>query len=367
METALRIYHEPHTGREHIQPVTARQHFEELATRPELASAAFVAPNTGRPVTVRKAYEQTYNRSGHSKRPTTPVRISACFAYAAGYGPRDHVFDRLKRLAPTDPAQKILITLAMNLYRGDADFSGCVDVTGRSLSLQQWITSHGTNYTTIAVHSVADFVHLSRRLIKSPADKERVHILFAGAVLPYEDFYLGSRSENHQKLYTSLKDGKEGLPIKDARRVGIPRLIKFRPTQTTLDGQSKSEIRGNFSQVRRNCYVSQLVIPPLAKANGEDQRVLDQIIHAGKDGIYVLACPSVSIEPDDLRTQLSDTKKRLIWHHLRWIVQDPEAQICRRGVSRSVASTISVRTDIPPENSSGWCADQGTLFEIPAP
>ncbi|MCK6417854.1 MAG: hypothetical protein L6Q57_02805 [Alphaproteobacteria bacterium] len=295
------------------------------------------------------------------------MKISACFAYAAGYGPKDHVFDRSKRLTAINPQQRILITLAMNLYRGDADFSNCLGKQGRALSLQQWITDHGTNYTTIAVQSVADLVVLSRRLIKSLADKERVHVLFAGAVLPYESFYLGPRPEKHRGLYQALKEGIEGLPIGQTRKVGLPRLIKFCPTQTTLDGKSASEMRGNFSQQGKDCYVSQLVIPPAAKAVNADQRVLDQVLDAGREGVYVLACPSVSIEPDNLRDQLTDPRKKLNWHHLRWIVQNSEAQICKRGISRIAVNTVSARSDIPPESSLGRHADQGMLFEKHAP
>ena len=110
------------------------------------------------------------------------------------------------------------------------------------------------------------------------------------------------------------------------RRVGMPRLIRFIPTDKTIVHKGAGQIRGNC--LRRDdgaLYGTYLHTGSHASTDiydaFKDAMQARLISDSNKAGVYVLASPYVKIDPN------KDCGGRRKWRITGWIVHDFNAQI----------------------------------------
>jgi|GEM_PF-3139036 len=271
------------------------------------------------------------------------IKIRAHFACAAGHGLSAHIFDR-KKTADTisraiDSGKKILLSLNTDLSFKDLNFRKTQNLQAQDKEkpLEQWITQNYNNYLSVSVTSLEDTIRALRHIHKYSPDSLKngdVLALYQGGVMPYKDFYLGRDLSKLKTLYNNLAAGTEDCKIGQTRILGFPRLFHFTPSQSTLNEAGMRGIKGNHLRPAHSddsILFSKLVF---ADKNIQDTAsytaLWNQLAAANDnaqfDGVYVMAAPSISVNPDTA----SDRKN---WAMLRWIITDIDKQICKPGLS----------------------------------
>ncbi len=260
-------------------------------------------------------FHRTHWRNGNE------ARVSACFARAAGYGDQDHIFDHDHQTLPQAVAagKKVLLSLNTDLsYR---------PVNYRSLhmpgvgTLEDYIAHNRRNYISVSVTGAGEAIETVKALNKLDGDlhKERLSVLYRGAVMPWGQFYLGGNDEKLCAVYDDLKTLRGGLKRGETRAIGFPRLMRFQPTKTTLDEKGTKGLKGNpiWRDEHQRRLLSQLIFSDEREKTSQEQIRIYRALSESPKGLYVMAAPTIS---RGVNARSSE------WQHLRWIINDFDRQ-----------------------------------------
>lgn len=263
------------------------------------------------PLTFRK----THRRGGDEE------IVKACWVRPAGFDDQDHVFGGKKSQTlnrALNAGKTILLSLNLKLTPDMMDFENMQE-KGAS-NLREWITSQKGNYISVSVHSAQEAIDIIKKVHEHAPDKPMDQMVFAlhrGAVVPYHNFYLGTREKALTTLYRNLQNNQSGVPFGETRMIGFPRLFRFTPTESTIGEHGTKGLKGN----RINQETGKPIFSTLVFSNREDAlasdpyRILSDDLTHNKAGAYVLAVPMVTIAAP------SDN-----WKQIRWAIYDTSNQ-----------------------------------------
>lgn len=322
MDHALGI--DPITQKEHL--FSAQEYQERLdAGEPLKEKFQLVSQTELSPVD----FIAGYKKEGHYR----PVK--AHFRRLAGYGLDEHYYDYTAKnkveglTTALNAGKKILLSLNLDLsYRQPHFDNPHESFIPHHRTRGAWVSKNHGNYVTVSIHNVKDAIKTILKVAAHEPDKsikDRVFANYRGAVLPYEEFYLGRRISDLTKMYNSLANGEAGATYKQHHVVGMPRLINFVPTQTTLDTPGTKAIRGNVPRNISHC--DQLIFAqediettPEFKSLWENISKSMSVADLDKNGIFVLASPIVKQE---IKGEESSSK----WQgYTLWNISDIETQ-----------------------------------------
>jgi len=275
--------------------------------------ADLVCPDTALPVVFR---------AGHSRQ-GNEIIVRPCFAYGAGYAPaRDHFFDRSFsdsfRQAAIDE-KNIILSLNTDLSYRPLNFRNIHDSSASSL--EDWMSQHKGNYISVGIHSAADAIRKIKAIRQhNPAYplNDKVFALYRGGILPYRDFYIGNRQNALCRTYNALHSGNGGVTVGNTNIVGLPRLLKFQITQTTLNENGTQGLKGNgfYDQDSKAPFFSRLIFSndDERKNTPEYRSLFNTAAQHQRTGIFVLASPVVSRNENGK------------WHMMRWVINNIDAQ-----------------------------------------
>lgn len=183
------------------------------------------------------------------------------------------------------------------------------------------------------------------RNIKGATLENRVHALYRGSIIPFSTFYAGDNdnqrnAERVADIYDALNEGREGVRIGDARRVGAPRLFRFVPSQTTIELQGARGLTGDALHRGRLTYLSKLIFTEKGAEPVDIYADLASDLEAyradpekqnQRAGIYVMACPFIDADKE------GKSDLRHAWDMTFWAVNDIASQIAlpsRKAVKR---------------------------------
>lgn len=302
-----------------------------------------VSPDDALPLTFRRSHK----REGDTK------IIPACWVRPPGFGDHDHVFNQRAQEGLPEALKKgkaVLLSLNLQLTAEPTmSFSGMKEKG--SLNLQDWIGEHRGDYISIPVHSATEAQAVLLKIHQTAPDfplRDRVFALHRDAVVSYRNFYLGHRDEDFAHLYNALQKRRAGVPIGTTRMVGFPRLFRLIPTETALEEQFSRGIKGNrVNQPHGKPLFSSLIFTHHDEALKSDpyKILTDELLAHRRDGVYVLASPSVTVgrNADD-------------WKMMRWIINDIERQtapVHHHAASPAAASASGNGEDEPAQHSPG--------------
>lgn len=296
----------------------------------------FFSPKLGYPVHFRRGHAAQGDLS----------RLSACFAYAAGYGPQDHIFDREPQGLAEALAEDSHVLLSHNedFYHNGFMFN---DLQGEGVStLDRWIGANyraGRRHISLPVHSAKDALSKIHRLSKhlEPDQfRRRVNASFRGGVMQYGVYNRTSlRKDYREKFLTGIFDalsrGEQGVPVGATRVVGFPRLIRWMPTAKSLEEDAVA-LKGNFIESRsdnKHSFIMDLAFADKdARYSKEYKDMRQRLVDWAADmelrrrGIFVLGCPFIALDPE------ADPKRRrrssnLTWDWMGIAINDIERQI----------------------------------------
>ena len=277
------------------------------------------------------------------------IKLRAHFACAAGYGLKGHVLDRngaTDHLGKTlDSGKTILLSINADMTFADKNYRFARG--GKEAPLEQWIEHHYNNYLSVSVSSAKDVIRVLNQIHrhdKTAIKNGRVCALYQGGVLGYQDFYLGRSLPKLKALYNSMAAGQEGLNIGQSRVLGFPRLFHFDVSQTTLKENGVRGLKGNHLRPaeRGDSILFSKLIP--ADPADQDTPAYSALwnhlsarnhAHADQNGVYVMAAPSITINPDTA----NDRKN---WSMLRWVIYDIDRQTSIPGEATGRAKPASM-------------------------
>ncbi len=271
-------------------------------------------------VSVDDAIPLTFRRS-HTRVGDEEI-VKACWVRPPGLGDHDHVFNREAGQGLADAVQKgkaVLLSLNLDLAGRPISFENLREKGAKNL--KDWIAANRGNYISIPVHSAQEARAAIRRVHELDSEHPlngRVFALHKGAVVPYRNFFLGHREDDISHLYNALQHRRAGVPIGETRIIGFPRLFQLIPSATTVSEQATKGIKGNtIKQPEGKPLFSNLIFTNHDEVLKSDpyKILTDELLAHRKEGVYVLASPSVTVgEPQDN------------WKMMRWIINDIPAQ-----------------------------------------
>lgn len=261
-------------------------------------------------------FKSSYSKRGHIQ------KISAHFAYAAGYAPvEDHIFKPSRGYKNiTEAVQggaKILLSLNLDLSYLSLDFSAAADPLIKNEN--RWKAAN-RNYYSASVKTVEEAVQAIQKINALGVDLDNdVYALYRNAVLPYREFYLGKREADILKLYNDMEEQNSGVTIGQTRNINFPRLFRFTAAGTTIREEGVKGIKSEpIKKPLRGVYNHLFS----SSAEVADKRIALQTAWdktcEGNGEIYVMACPSITLGNNDSNQYL---------RQMRWIINDPEKQI----------------------------------------
>lgn len=294
--------------------VTAERYLEMLDADPDLAEKTELrVPGTDVPVHVRRGHTRLGNEQN----------VRPHFARAAGYGDHDHIFERERETLEEAVRSGKMIVLSLNTDLSHLALNFRGDLAQDCMTFEQFQDRTQGEYVTVSVRSAREAVErikAIRALDPKINLNDRVVALHRGGVIPYKAFYLGNRDEDIAELYAEMEASREGVAHGETRVVGFPRLIRFVATASTKREEGRRGLKGNridVADARAVCF-SQLVFSDARARRTAAYRQLEGQVLQNLDGVYVLACPSITVgrerDPD------------FDWQQLRWIITDIRAQ-----------------------------------------
>jgi hypothetical protein len=305
--------------------VTAAQWGAELKKDPSLAQRfQLVTKGTQKPL----VYRGPYTRMGHEE------RVKPHFAYAAGHAPpQSHIFKREPESFEESvrKGKKVLLTLNTDLSHVNPDFRNTA--VESCLTLEKFQQENEGKYVTYAIHDAADAVDAIKKIhgllqTHEPKAKmdDRVFALYRGGVLPYHQFFLGDRREDIADLYDHMKANIAGTIHGQTRMIGMPRLIRFVPSRSTQEEKGLKGLKGAVYQPKGAAasYFSRLVFADENVKETPAYKALREQILQNKEGVYVLACPTITIGAEENG-----------WRMMRWVINDIAAQTAPTGQQKN--------------------------------
>lgn len=285
----------------------------------------------------------TYERKGHprEKRPH--------YQRMEGYGLAnpDRRRSRAQGFAKFATASKALMVIDSVspdfAYKARAlDFSG-EQQSKYCLDLHKWIALNRGQFFTSRVQSARDAVltihALKGRYQGVPGGfKDLCFAAYNGGVEPYERFFFGwhnakiiARSQHRlTQLYNDLSRGKDcalvtseaGARTDPNRAVGLPVLLHFVPTRSTLDPHGPGDLHGNLTPLedRGGHIITALHVSDALKKSHGQEVLRRMVLQAGNRGLYVLGTPVVTYDPATAGAKPVHGQRE--WHSIRFVLND---------------------------------------------
>ncbi len=288
---------------------------EQLGLTAKYAKAAAnyvaVSPKDGLPLRFSRSYKKQGNED----------IVPAHWAKPDGFGNHDHIFgepEKQNLAKALDAGKAVLLSLNMDLAPQPISYEGIKEKNGQNLI--DWIGVNKGRYISIPIHNAQEALDIIRQIKQhDPSIKvaKRVSAVYEGAVVPYHNFYLGTRSNFFSGLYEAMQKGRAGIPLGEGRMIGFPRLIHFVPLDSTKKEKGNRGLKGNhFKSVTGMPQFSQLIFKNEDdKLQTEPYKALRDELVGHPEGIYVLACPSITVVDPKERSPRQ-------WKMMRWVISD---------------------------------------------
>ncbi len=274
----------------------------------ELEHIEAISKDDALPLTFRKSHFRM-GRTEH---------VGACWVRPDGFGDHDHLFDHGEQQKLDDAikdGKKVLLSLNLDLTSRPVSFENMREAGADNL--ENWIGHNRGNFVTVSVKSAEQAI----KTIKKTHEMGRtlgdsVFALHRGAVVPYNNFYLGDNRQKMSSLYNNMQDGLSGTPHGETRMIGFPRLICFVPTDKTVETHGGKGMKGNhLKSDEGKPYISNLIFTDREQAMHTDPyQILEGEIASGTPE-YILASPGIEV------SQEKDS-----WKILHWVIKDAESQ-----------------------------------------
>ncbi len=274
----------------------------------ELKNLSAASPDDGLPL----VFHRTYFRMGRTQ------RVEAHWAKPAGFGNRDHLLEPAQQQTLEDgvrAGKSILLSLNLPLTSHPVSFAHMKE-KGAKL-FENWVTGNRGNFITVSVRSARQAVETIKQVSAMGARlSQTVFAMHRGAVVPYDNFYLGDRRSKMVQLFNAMQEGRAGVPLGENRVIGFPRLFAYVPTGASSAAPAKNGFKGSLLNQRTGKpFATNLVFASREETLASDPyRILESEV-AGGQAQYVLASPGVAKpqEPD-------------AWKMLLLVIHDIKAQ-----------------------------------------
>ena len=288
-------------------------------------------------------------RKSHTRMGNTEI-VRACWVRPEGHGDRDHVFNKHAQEGLADAVKarrNILLSLNLDLASRPISFRNLKE-KGAS-NPEQWVAANRGNYLSIPVHSAEEAREVLLKIHELDADfpfRDRVFALHRESIVPYRNFFLGHRTEDMAHLYNAMQERRAGVPVGETRMIGFPRLFRLIPTETAIQEHFGRGIKGNrVNMGEGKPLFSTLIFSKHDEALRSDpyKILTDELLAHRKQGVYVLASPSVTVgeSPDD-------------WKMMRWMINDISRQTTPSEAAESAPAPSGGNTqDGPAQHQLG--------------
>ncbi len=299
-----------------------------------------ISPDDAIPLTLRRS---------HTRLGNTEV-VKACWVRPPGFGDHDHVFNHHAQQGLGEALKQgksVLLSLNLDLASRPISFRNLKEKGAQNL--ENWIASKRGHYISIPVHSAEEARETLLKIRELDADfsfRDRVFALHREAVVPYRNFFLAHRPEDMAHLYNALQERRAGVPVGETRMIGFPRLFRLVPTETAIQEHFGRGIKGNrINMGEGKPLFSTLIFSKHDEALRSDpyKILTDELLAHRKQGVYVLASPSVTVgeSPDD-------------WKMMRWMINDISRQTTPSEAAESAPAPSGGNTqDGPAQHQLG--------------
>ena len=327
MDKAVLIYNE---GKRPEKTVDAGHVERWVRRRPEiLDEVSFVSPEKRQPVFFRP----TIYQGGFYH------RISAHFSREAGAVNAPHVITKTKKpslQAQIDnPEINIVLNLNLNLSHRLVVLERDSPTLGENYDA--WREQHKNKYEPVSIGSAQQLSGVVKKIFASAASKDRkpeqrIFASYRGAVMPYEQFYVGRNENAYPDLFFNLYFQHGGVLLREKksggsatpqnRVVGFPRLLVWNPSETFRSAEPKATFHSKAAECpSRHAVALNLLVFPRHddKADTPEFAALKEAARDPLRRLFVLASPTITWDAE-IDPRKYDREKRPALEHIRWTV-----------------------------------------------